>query len=47
VPGVPAAVLDPRRSWPDPDAYDRQARRLKSMFDDNITRIGETDASAG
>jgi phosphoenolpyruvate carboxykinase (ATP) len=47
VPGVPAEVLDPRGSWPDPDAYDRQARLLKSMFDDNITRIGETDASAG
>ena len=47
VPGVPDSVLDPRGSWPDPEAYDRDARRLKAMFDSNIERIGETDSSAG
>jgi phosphoenolpyruvate carboxykinase (ATP) len=47
VPGVPSEVLDPRGSWPEPEAYDRQAQRLKSMFEENITRIGQTDASAG
>jgi phosphoenolpyruvate carboxykinase (ATP) len=47
VPGVTSEVLDPRGSWPDPEAYDRQARRLKSMFEENITRIGQSDASAG
>jgi phosphoenolpyruvate carboxykinase (ATP) len=47
VPGVPAEVLDARGAWSDPDAYDRQARRLKAMFDDNIGRIGQTASSAG
>jgi phosphoenolpyruvate carboxykinase (ATP) len=47
VPGVPASVLDPRGSWPDPAAYDREARRLKSMFEANIDRFGETDTTAG
>jgi phosphoenolpyruvate carboxykinase (ATP) len=47
VPGVPDSVLDPRGSWPDPDAYDREARRLQEMFEENIGRIGEVDATAG
>ena len=47
VPGIPSGVLDPRSAWSDPAAYDRQAARLKAMFDENITRIGETDSSAG
>ena len=47
VPGVPAEVLDPRAAWPDPDAYDRQAARLKAMFDENITQIGKGDSAAG
>jgi phosphoenolpyruvate carboxykinase (ATP) len=32
VPGVPAAVLTPRDTWPDPAAYDAQARKLADMF---------------
>jgi phosphoenolpyruvate carboxykinase (ATP) len=47
VPGVPDSVLSPRGSWSDPSAYDRQARRLKEMFEANIDQIGETDATAG
>ncbi len=47
VPGVPAEVLDPLGSWHDPDEYDRQARRLKGMFDDNIGNIGEEASAAG
>jgi len=47
VPGVPVEVLDPRAAWSDAAAYDRQAARLKAMFDENITRIGESDSSAG
>jgi phosphoenolpyruvate carboxykinase (ATP) len=47
VPGVPAEVLDPRGAWPDPDQYDRQARELKAMFDENIGRIGRTDGAPG
>jgi phosphoenolpyruvate carboxykinase (ATP) len=31
-PDVPAELLDPRASWPDPEAYDRQAARLADMF---------------
>src|SRR5205085_10682764 len=47
VPGVPREVLDSRSAWSDPGAYDRQAARLKAMFDENITQIGQTDSSAG
>jgi phosphoenolpyruvate carboxykinase (ATP) len=47
VPGVPSEVLDPRDAWADAEAYDREARRLKAMFDDNIGRIGQDASSAG
>jgi phosphoenolpyruvate carboxykinase (ATP) len=47
VAGVSQDVLDTRGSWPDPEEYDRQARRLKAMFDDNITRIADSDSTAG
>ena len=40
-------VLDPRGSWPDPGAYERQARRLKAMFEENFAHIGEADFGAG
>ncbi len=40
VPDVPSEVLDPRRGWSDPEAYDRQARQLRTMFDENIGRVG-------
>ncbi|HEX7052182.1 MAG TPA: phosphoenolpyruvate carboxykinase [Longimicrobiales bacterium] len=36
VPGVPDEVLDPRRTWPDPEAYDAQARKLAGMFRENF-----------
>ena len=32
VPGVDGALLDPRRTWADPEAYDRQALKLVAMF---------------
>jgi phosphoenolpyruvate carboxykinase (ATP) len=35
-PDVPDAFLQPRATWPDPDAYDRQARTLAAMFVDNF-----------
>jgi phosphoenolpyruvate carboxykinase (ATP) len=38
VPGVADDVLHPRTTWQDPDAYDRQARKLASMFAENFTR---------
>jgi phosphoenolpyruvate carboxykinase (ATP) len=44
VPGVPTELLDPRRTWPDPSAYDRQAARLAAMFRENFKRY-EADAT--
>ena len=37
-PGVPEVLLDPRRTWSDPSAYDRQARKLVEMFADNFAQ---------
>ena len=39
VPNVPAEVLDPRGTWPDPEAYDAQARRLAAMFRENFEKF--------
>jgi phosphoenolpyruvate carboxykinase (ATP) len=36
VPGVPDEVLDPRKAWSDPDAYDAQAKKLAGMFAKNF-----------
>lgn len=36
LPGVEAAILDPRGTWGDGDAYDAQARRLVAMFGENF-----------
>jgi len=41
VPGVPAEVLDPRSAWADQEAYDRQAQKLRAMFDENYEHIEE------
>ncbi|MDI3340872.1 MAG: phosphoenolpyruvate carboxykinase (ATP) [Sphaerobacter sp.] len=38
-PGVPASILQPRQAWSDPDAYDRQARRLAEMFQENFAQF--------
>ncbi len=38
-PGVPAEVLQPRGTWTDPEAYDRQARHLARMFVENFSRF--------
>ena len=47
VPEVPTEVLDPRATWSDPDAYDRQARKLHAMFEENIHMIGKSASTAG
>ena len=39
-PDVSSRVLDPRRTWDDPAAYDRQAQQLRRMFDENSKRLG-------
>lgn len=36
VPGVADVLLDPRRTWDDPEAYDVQAARLVAMFAENF-----------
>ncbi len=47
VPGVPREVLDTRDSWANPLEYDRQATKLREMFDKNIKLIGKQASSAG
>jgi phosphoenolpyruvate carboxykinase (ATP) len=39
VPGVPDEVLNPRLTWADPEAYDRQARVLITKFQENFTQF--------
>ena len=47
VPDVPREVLDPRSTWSDPDAYDKQAKKLRAMFEENIHMIGKSASAAG
>jgi phosphoenolpyruvate carboxykinase (ATP) len=42
VPGVDSALLDPRSTWADPDAYDRKAADLGRMFRDNFEQFADT-----
>jgi phosphoenolpyruvate carboxykinase (ATP) len=43
-PGVPEALLNPRRTWPDASAYDTRARQLTQMFRENFKSF-ESDVS--
>jgi phosphoenolpyruvate carboxykinase (ATP) len=47
VPDVPTEVLDPRSTWSDTEAYDRQAKKLREMFEENINLIGKSASTAG
>jgi phosphoenolpyruvate carboxykinase (ATP) len=40
-PDVPDAFLAPRSTWPDPDAYDRAARKLALMFAENFAAYAD------
>jgi len=43
--GVPHQVLNPRGTWPNPDEYDAQAKKLADMFRKNFEKFGaESDA---
>jgi phosphoenolpyruvate carboxykinase (ATP) len=39
VPGVPAAILNPRDNWADKGAYDAAARKLVAMFEANARKF--------
>lgn len=38
-PNVPDEVLDPRRTWADPVAYDEQAAKVATLFAENFARF--------
>jgi phosphoenolpyruvate carboxykinase (ATP) len=39
VPGIDPKILDPRQTWSDGQAYDRQARELVDMFVNNFAKF--------
>jgi phosphoenolpyruvate carboxykinase (ATP) len=43
---VPADVLRPRDTWPDPSAYDAQAKKLAEMFRKNFEKFGSIASDA-
>jgi phosphoenolpyruvate carboxykinase (ATP) len=45
-PDVPEDVLEPRRTWHDKDAYDRQARTLAAMFEENFAAYADGASEA-
>lgn len=46
VEGVPEKVLDPRQTWRDGEAYDRQAAKLARMFAENFSQFEDNVSEA-
>jgi phosphoenolpyruvate carboxykinase (ATP) len=44
-PGVPAEVLDPIKTWNDPEAYTRQAKNLINQFEKNFKQYADKVSS--
>jgi len=45
-PNVPPEVLNPRNTWEDKEAYDRQARQLAGMFRENFEQYAPAVSEA-
>jgi phosphoenolpyruvate carboxykinase (ATP) len=45
-PNVPSEVLNPRNTWEDKEAYDRQARKLAAMFRENFEQYAPAVSEA-
>ena len=45
-PAFLSRVLDPRQTWDDGSAYDRQAQQLSEMFEENAKQLGIPAAPA-
>jgi phosphoenolpyruvate carboxykinase (ATP) len=43
--GVPSKVLNPRTTWPNPAAYDLQAKKLAAMFRENFEKFGSVNTA--
>ncbi|MFB3817848.1 MAG: phosphoenolpyruvate carboxykinase (ATP) [Candidatus Methylomirabilales bacterium] len=44
-PGVPAEVLNPKATWPDPQAYETRAKELAGLFRKNFEEFGAAGAA--
>ena len=38
-PDVPSVILNPRNTWEDKDAYERQAKKLAELFNKNVVKF--------
>ena len=47
VPEVPDEILDPRGRWASAEDYDRQAAKLKGMFEEYYRTFRDKGAAAG